>query len=70
VDFFRNEVDQRIYLAMLTPVFDGQDGKQSIGILALLIDPHSILSLCQSLASTDKTAETLLFAGTAMTSFF
>jgi len=35
VDFYRNEVDQRIYLALLVPILDINDNSRVIGALAM-----------------------------------
>jgi hypothetical protein len=43
VDFYRHEHDQRIYLTVLVPILDEQDGDRAIGILALtkrLVEVH------------------------------
>ncbi|MFA5342571.1 MAG: PAS domain S-box protein [Kiritimatiellia bacterium] len=61
VDFFRSEDGRRIYLALLVPILDAQDGKPGAGILALLIDPeHYLYPYINRWPATDKTAETLL----------
>lgn len=38
-DFFRNEHDQRVYLALLIPLHDDADDHRPLGVLVLSIDP-------------------------------
>ncbi|MEN9975102.1 MAG: hypothetical protein RLZZ282_1108, partial [Verrucomicrobiota bacterium] len=38
-DFFRNEHDQRVYLALLIPLHDEADAHRPLGVLVLSIDP-------------------------------
>jgi len=43
LDFHRNEQDQQIYLTLLVPIFNGTDHRQTLGVLALRIDPETYL---------------------------
>jgi len=61
VDFYRNEFDQRVYLALLVPVLDTNDSSRAIGALAMRIDPEGYLYPFLSRWPTpSQTAETLL----------
>jgi len=61
VDFYRNEYNQRIHLAVLVPVLGGSDGSGAIGVLALRINPERYLYPFLSRWPTpSRTAETLL----------
>lgn len=42
-DFYRHELNQRIYLALLVPVRDEADGNRPLGVLVLRIDPATYL---------------------------
>ena len=39
IDFYRDDIDQRIYLAVLVPVFDDEGSGNPLGVLAFQIDP-------------------------------
>ena len=43
LDFFRDERDHRVYLAILVPVFDPADRGRVLGVVGLRIDPESSL---------------------------
>jgi PAS domain S-box-containing protein len=60
-DFYRNEQDQRVYLATLVPILDGPDFGQALGVLVLNIDP--VIHLYPAISrwpTPSRTAETLL----------
>jgi PAS domain S-box-containing protein len=60
-DFYRNEHDQRVYLAILIPVFDGERGSRAIGTLVMRVDPGKRLyPLLQRWPTASLTAEFLL----------
>ena len=60
-DFYRNEHDHKIYLAVLTPIIDAQDSSRVLGILGLQIDPeHYLYPLLSSWPTPSKTSETLI----------
>ena len=60
-DFHRNEHDQRVYLTLLVPVFDGTDPRQALGVLALRINPETYLyPFLKRWPTFRQTAETLL----------
>lgn len=60
-DFYRNDHDGRIYLAVLVPIFDQQDGNRPLGLLSLRIDPEQYLyPFLQRWPSPSRTAEILL----------
>ena len=60
-DFYRDELDQRIYLTIMTPILSKEDGDQALGTLVLLIDPESYLyPLISRWPTPSQTAETLL----------
>jgi PAS domain S-box-containing protein len=60
-DFYRNEYDGHIYLAVLVPVLDVQDNGPAVGTLVLRIDPQQYFSpFLNRWPTPSKTAETLL----------
>ena len=60
-DFYRNEHDGRIYLAVLIPILDEQDNGPATGTLVLRIDPEqSFYAFLNRWPTPSKTAETLL----------
>ncbi len=60
-DFTRNEHDQRVYLALLVPIFDESDANRPLGVLALRIDPETYLyPFIQRWPTPSRTGETLL----------
>jgi PAS domain S-box-containing protein len=60
-DFYRNEHDQRTYLATLVPVLDGPNFSHALGILVLHIDPTIYpYSFISRWPTPSRTAETLL----------
>jgi PAS domain S-box-containing protein len=60
-DFYRNEQDQRIYLATLAPILDGPDFGQGLGVLVLNIDPAiHLYPVISRWPTPSRTAETLL----------
>jgi PAS domain S-box-containing protein len=61
VDFYRDERDQQIYLALLIPVIDTLIQNRVIGVVALQIDPRKYLyPILLHWPTPSKTAETLL----------
>jgi hypothetical protein len=38
-DFYRNDFDQRVYLALLVPILDRRGDNRALGVLTLRIDP-------------------------------
>src|ERR1022692_934149 len=60
-DFYRDEHDKRIYLAMLIPILNESDGSHPLGVVVLRIDPATYLyPLIQRWPTPSSTAETLL----------
>ena len=60
-DFYRDENDQRVYLAVLAPIFDESEERQALGVLVLQIDPATYLyPLLKRWPAFSQTAETLL----------
>lgn len=60
-DFYRNEYDGLVYLAILIPIFDERDRKPAVGTLVLRIDPEKYLyPFINRWPTPSKTAETLL----------
>ena len=60
-DFYYNEVNQKIYLKAMVPIFAPADGSRIIGFLALHIDPATYLyPLLQRWPTPSATAETLI----------
>ena len=60
-DFYRDENDQRIYLAVLAPILDESEEHQVLGVIVLQIDPASYLyPLLKRWPAFSQTAETLL----------
>ena len=60
-DFYRHEANQRIYLAVLVPLFDERDARRPLGVLVLRIDPETFLyPLIKRWPTSSLTAETLL----------
>jgi len=60
-DFYRDEHNQRIYLAVLLPIFDEQNGSRPLGVLVLRIDPGIYLyPFISRWPIPSRTAETLL----------
>jgi PAS domain S-box-containing protein len=60
-DFFRHELSQRIYLALLIPLYDEADGNRPLGVLVLRIDPANYLyPFINRWPVPSATAETLL----------
>jgi len=61
VDFYRDEHDQRVHLAVLIPILVGQDWNRATGVVVLRIDPATYLYPYISRWPTpSETAETLL----------
>ena len=42
-DFYRDDFDRAIYLALLVPILDQHDGDRPLGVLVLRIDPERYL---------------------------
>jgi PAS domain S-box-containing protein len=60
-DFYRDEHNQRVYLATLTPVIDEQDGGRPLGVLVLRMDAKTYLyPFINRWPVPSQTAETLL----------
>jgi PAS domain S-box-containing protein len=60
-DLYRNEHDQRVYLAVLVPILDETDSNRPLGALVLRIDPETYLyPLIKNWPTPSRTAETLL----------
>jgi len=60
-DFHRNKYDQRVYLAVMVPILDEQDGARPLGVLSLRIDPEKYLyPFITRWPTSSQTAETLL----------
>ncbi|MDP2997191.1 MAG: ATP-binding protein [Bryobacterales bacterium] len=60
-DFYRNEHNQRIYLAVLVPIFDERNGGRPLGVVVLRIDPETYLyPFISHWPIPSRTAETLL----------
>jgi PAS domain S-box-containing protein len=56
VDFYRDEYDQRVYLAVLIPILDEPSLQHTIGFVVLRIDPRSYLFPYINKQSIDGTA--------------
>lgn len=60
-DFYRNEYDGRVYLAVLVPILDEQDKNHAVGTLVLRIDPEQYLyPFLIRWPTPSETGETLL----------
>ena len=60
-DFYRSELDQRIHLGVLVPIFDEQDARRPLGAFFLRIDPETYLyPFIKRWPTASLTAETLL----------
>jgi two-component system cell cycle sensor histidine kinase/response regulator CckA len=60
-DFYRNEHNQRIDLAVLVPIFDEPASRRPLGVLVLRIDPETYLyPFLSRWPIPSRTAETLL----------
>jgi PAS domain S-box-containing protein len=60
-DFYRNDHNGKIYLAVLVPILDPQDGNRPLGLLSLRIDSELYLyPFLQRWPIPSRTAETLL----------
>ena len=60
-DFYLNEYNNRIYLNISIPIFDTENNKKVIGIIAMRIDPEEYLyPLINKWPTPSKTAEILL----------
>lgn len=60
-DFYRNEHENRVYLALLIPIIDELHGGGAIGILAMRIDPETYLyPMIQTWPTASDSSETLL----------
>ena len=60
-DFYRDDHDQRAYLAVLVPILDGSTAHRKLGVLVLRIDPSAYLyPFIQRWPTSSRTAETLL----------
>ncbi|HET7143059.1 MAG TPA: histidine kinase, partial [Anaerolineales bacterium] len=56
IDFYRNEQDQRVYLAILAPIIDEQHSQRVIGFLTLRVDPD--VRLFPTLSTKDADSAT------------
>ncbi len=62
VDFYRDEYDNKIHLAILVPILDNQDSSSVLGILGLRIDPSEYLyPFISEWPTVSETSETLIF---------
>ena len=60
-DFYRDDNNKRIYLALIVPILNGQETDRSIGALVIRIDPQRYLySFIQQWPTPSQTGETLL----------
>ncbi|WP_262963696.1 EAL domain-containing protein [Methylobacter psychrophilus] len=60
-DFYRDEHNQRVYLALIVPIFDVQDNNKLLGVIGMRIDPTRYLyPFIQHWPTPSPTAETLL----------
>ncbi|MCC7264644.1 MAG: PAS domain S-box protein [Candidatus Latescibacteria bacterium] len=60
-DFYRDEYDQQVRLAVLVPIFAPDDSRRALGTLVLRIDPHADLyPLLQRWPGTAHSEEALL----------
>ena len=60
-DLYRNEIDGRVYLAVLIPILDEQNNGRAVGTLVLHIDPEQYLyPFINRWPVPSKTSETLL----------
>ena len=60
-DFFWDESDQKVYLALLIPLLNQQEGDRPLGVIVLRIDPSIYLyPSIQQWPTVSATAETLL----------
>ncbi len=60
-DFYRDEHDLRVYLALIVPIFDKLNGNHPLGMIVLRIDPTIYLyPFIQSWPTPSNSAETLL----------
>ena len=60
-DFFRDEYDQKVYLALFVPILNKQDGNRPLGVIVLRIDPNIYLyPFIRNWPTISSTAETLL----------
>ena len=64
LDLHRDAPDRPIYLSVVVPILDGQEGSRTIGLLVLRIDPQKYLyPFINRWPTPSKTAETLLIRG-------
>ncbi len=60
-DFYRDENNKRIYLALIVPILNGHDADRAIGAFVMRIDPQRYLyPFIQQWPAPNQTAETLL----------
>ena len=60
-NFYRDNHDKSIYINLIVPVLDPQNGARSVGALVMRIDPNQYLNpLIQSWPTPSRTAETLI----------
>jgi len=60
-DFYRNERDQRVYLAVMVPILDESDTNHPLGMLVLRMDPETYLyPFLKRWPTSSRSAETLL----------
>jgi hypothetical protein len=58
-DLYRNEFDQRVYMAVIVPILD--EGDRALGTLVLRIDPHRYLyPFLKRWTTPSRKAETLV----------
>ena len=60
-DFYRDDYNKRIYLALIVPILNGHDSDRAIGALVIRIDPQRYLyPFIQQWPTPSQTGETLL----------
>jgi PAS domain S-box-containing protein len=60
-DFYRDENDMQVYLALFIPILDEQDPGRMLGVLAMRIDPARYLySFIKTWPTPSRTSETLI----------
>lgn len=70
-DFYRNEYSGKIYLSILTPIFDPDHDNEPLGVVVLRIDPEKYLyPFIQRWPVSSSTAETLLVRREGNTALF
>jgi PAS domain S-box-containing protein len=61
LDFYQGEADQKIYLTIITPLYDDQEGGRPLGFLAFQVDPETyLLPYIREWPGPSTSAETLI----------